>query len=75
MVLILVVGRYNAVCFLRYLFIWLHQVLVAACGIFVASCGIFHCRQGLQLWHISSVAEASWFQQLWWVGLVALGHV
>ena len=26
-----------------YLFIWLHQVLVAACGIFLATCGIFNC--------------------------------
>ena len=24
-------------------FIWLHQVLVTACGIFVAACGIFSC--------------------------------
>ena len=23
-----------------YLFIWLHQVLVAACGIFIAACGL-----------------------------------
>ena len=25
----------------KYLFIWLHQVLVAARGIFIAACGIF----------------------------------
>ena len=29
--------------FLNYLFIWLRQVLVVACGIFIAACGIFRC--------------------------------
>ena len=33
----------------KYLFIWLHQVLVAAHGIFVSSCGVFHCGARVQL--------------------------
>jgi len=33
----------------KYLFIWLHQVLVAAHGIFVSACGIFHCGTRVQL--------------------------
>ena len=32
-----------------YLFIWLHQVLVVARGIFVAACGVFRC--GMQALH------------------------
>ena len=35
---LLVIYYFN---FLKYLFIWPHQILVAACGIFVASCRSF----------------------------------
>ena len=41
--------------FFKYLFIWLRQDLVVACGIFVAACGIFICSmQDLQLQHEGS---------------------
>ena len=33
----------------KYLFIWLHQVLVVACKPLVAACGIQFCYQGLNL--------------------------
>ena len=50
-----------------YLFIWQHQVLVEARGIFLASCGteIFRgTAQILQLWCVVSGVCAAWAQLL-----------
>ena len=42
-----------------HLFIWLHQVLVAALRSFIASYGIFHCgARSLWLWRVESVVVA-----------------
>ena len=45
----------------KYLFIWLHQVLVAAHGVFVESCEIFHCGTwSLYLCLAGSMGFSSW---------------
>ena len=43
-----------------YLYIWLHRVLIEACGIFIATCGIFVAACGIFSCGVRTLSCSMW---------------
>ena len=62
--------------FTYFIYFWLHQVLVEACGIFIEACGIFRCGTwaSLKLWCADFLFSSCGAQALGCVGSVVVAQ-